>query len=215
MRRLLLAAALMLLIAGCGAKTPDYQSIWTTTTTTTTTTPTPTEELVPFAQYLRTNGVGEEQVAPDSLPDLTVSMPMPPGWSKHTRPNIPPATEVITKGDGLYPNAMLNVFKLNGDFDPREVVKHGNADVLMSRNFKQLDASDADFHGFPSSMLQGSFDLTGKRLHTFNRIVIATGSPPAGQHYLVEFTVTSLAEQAVEQSDDIESLIKGFTVAAK
>lgn len=202
----------MLLTAGCGAQTPDYQSIWTTTTTTTT--PTTTEQ-VPFAQYLRTVGVGEEQVAPDSLPDLTVSMPVPPGWSKHTPPNMPPETEVIVKGDGLYPNAMLNVFKLNGDFDPREVVKHGNADVSMSDNFKQLDASDTDFHGFPSSMIQGTFDLTGKRLHTFNRVVIATGSSPTAQRYLVEFAVTSLAEQAVAQSDDIEALIKGFTVAAK
>lgn len=206
-------AAALILTAGCGAQTPDYQSIWTTTTTTTT--PTTTEEQVPFAQYLRTNSIGEEQVAPDSLPDLTVSMPIPPGWSKHTPPNMPPATVVITKGDDLYPNAMLNVFQLHGDFDPREVVKHADADVLMSSNFKKLDGSDADFHGFPSSTIQGTFDLTGKRLHTFNRAVIATGSPPANQRYLVEFSVTSLAEQAVEESGDIEAIINGFTVAAK
>jgi hypothetical protein len=110
---------------------------------------------------------------------------------------------------------MLMVFKLNGDFDSREVVKHSNADVVMSANFKQLDASDADFHGFPSSMIQGTFDLDGKRLHSFNRFVIATGSPPARQRYLIEFSVTSLADQAVPESRDIESLIKGFTVAAK
>lgn len=212
MRRLLLAAALALLTAGCGPQTPDYQSIWTTSTKATT--PTTTEEPVPFAQYLDTAGVGEEQVAPDTLPDLTVSMPIPPGWARHTSPSIPPATVVITK-DAAYPNAMLMVFKLIGDFDPREAVKHANGDVLMSRNFKQLDASDADFHGFPSSMIQGSFDLNGKRLHSFNRVVIATGSPPASQRYLVEFAVTSLADQAVAQSNEIESLIKGFTVAAK
>ena len=212
MRRLLLAAAVALLTAGCGTQTPDYQSIWTTSTTTTS--PTKAEEPVPFAQYLDSAGVGEEQVAPDALPDLTVSMPIPPGWAKHTSPTMPPATEVITK-DGAYPNAMLMVFKLIGDFDPREAVKHANGDVLMSKNFKQLDASDADFHGFPSSMIQGSFDLNGKRLHSFNRVVIATGSPPASQRYLIEFAVTTLADQAAAQSTEIESLIKGFTVAAK
>jgi hypothetical protein len=210
-RRLLCAATLMVALVGCGPKSPDYGSIWTTTTTPTTTT---SEEPVPFAQYLDTIGVIKEQVAPDKLPDLTVSMPTPPGWERHTSPNIPPTTEVITKG-GPYPNAMLMVFKLTGDFDSREVAKHGNADVVTSANFKQLDASDADFHGFPSSMVQGTFDLEGKRLHTFNRVVMATGSPPARQRYLVEFSVTSLADQAVPESRDIESLIKGFTVAAK
>ncbi|MBV9350800.1 MAG: LpqN/LpqT family lipoprotein, partial [Mycobacterium sp.] len=51
--------------------------------------------------------------------------------------------------------------------------------------------------------------------HGFNRIVIATGSPPANQRYLVQLTVTSLAEQAVAESADIEAIIAGFTVAAK
>ena len=44
--------ALTIVPVGCGPKTPDYQSIWTTTTTTTPT-PTPTEKPVPFAQYLK------------------------------------------------------------------------------------------------------------------------------------------------------------------
>ncbi len=205
------AAALTLLTVGCGPKTPDYQSIWTTTTTTT---PTSTVEPVPLSEYLESNGIGEQQVAPDTLTDLTVSMPTPLGWAKHNSPNIPPATEVITK-DGPYPNAMLVVYKLNGDFDPREVAKHANGDVSQSENFRQLDASNADFHGFPSSMIQYSYDLDGKRLHTFKRIVVATGSPPGGQRYLVQLVITSLAERAVADADDVEAIINGFTVAAK
>ena len=66
-------------------------------------------------------------------------------------------------------------------------------------------------------------DLNGARMHSYNRIVIATGAPPkpnvAGQaappnqRYLIQFTVTGFAEKAVEEAPDIEAIIKGFNVA--
>jgi hypothetical protein len=213
-RRAWFAAALLLLTVlpvACGPKNPDYQSIWTTTTSTT---PTATGAPVPFSQYLESAGISGEPVAPDKLTDLTVSIPTPPGWQKADKPNIAPTTEVIAKGDG-FPTAMLMVFKLDGDFDAAELVKHGNADATLADNFKQLDQSGANFHGFPSSMIEGSYDLGGQRLHTYNRIVIPTGSAPAHQRYLVQLAVTSLAEQAVPDADDIQAIIHGFTVAAK
>jgi hypothetical protein len=205
-------AALAMLLASCGTEAPDYQSVWTTSqrSTTTTTTARP----VPLSQYLESIGVAGEQVAPDTLPDLTVSIPTPPGWERVQKPDIAPATELIAK-DGKYPTAMLMVFRLRGEFDAADVVKHGNVDAQLSKNFKRLDESTANFNGFPSSMIQGSYELGGKRLHGFNRIVIPTGSPPANQRYLVQLSVTSLAEQAVADSDDIEAIIAGFTVAAK
>ena len=85
---------------------------------------------------------------------------------------------------------MLMVFKLTGDFDVKEAIKHGNADAELSENFKRLNASIDNFKGFPSSMIEGSYDLNGARMHSYNRIVIATGAPPANQRYLVQFTVT-------------------------
>jgi len=203
------ALALAVLPVGCGPKSPDYQSIWTSTTT-----PTSTQPPVPFSDYLKDSGVSGEPVAPDKLTDLTVSIPTPPGWAKIDKPNIAPTTETIAKGDS-FPTAMLMVFKLNGDFDAADLVKHGNADATLADNFKLLDQSGANFHGFPSSMIEGSYDLSGKRLHTYNRIVIPTGSAPARQHYLVQLAVTSLAEQAAPDAADIQAIIHGFNVAAK
>ena len=205
--------ALAVVPVGCGPKTPDYQSIWTTTTTATPT-PTPTEKPVPFAQYLKDNGINGEPVAPDKLTDLTVAIPTPPGWQKADKPSIAPTTEVIVKAEG-FPTAMLMVFKLDGDFDAAELVMHGNADAALADNFKLLDQSAADFHGFPSSMIEGSYDLGGQRLHTYNRIVIPTGSAPTHQRYLVQLAVTSLAVQAVPDADAIQTIIHGFTVAPK
>ena len=199
--------------SGCAPKPPDYQSILSTTSTATTTKP--AEKPVPLSQYLQSIGVTGEPVAPGSLPDLTVSIPTPPGWSPFTSPNISPQTLIISQG-GKFPTARLVVFKLNGDFDPAQVIKHGNDDAQLFENFKQLDASGAPYNGFPSSMIQGSYDLEGgMRLHSWNRIVIATGSPPAHQRYLVQLTITGFANQAAAQSQDIDKIIHGFVVAAK
>jgi hypothetical protein len=204
---------LTMFFAACAPKEPDYQSILSKSSTTSTTTTKPPKPMA-LSKYLESIGVGGQQVAPGSLTDLTVSIPTPPGWSPFTNPNIAKETVIISKGN-KYPTARLVVFKMRGDFDPAEVIKHGNDDSQLFENFKQLDASMDNFNGFPSSMIEGSYDLDNTRLHSWNRIVLPTGKPPANQRYLVQLTVTSLADQAAAQSTDVESIIRGFVVAAK
>ncbi len=215
MTRHRIAAILALLAvaaAGCGDKSPDYTSVLTATTSAK---PTTTETPVPIAQYLESAGVVGQPVAPDKLTDLTVTMPKPKGWEQYSNPRYAPGTRVIAKGD-TYPTAMLLVFQLSGaDFDPKKAIEHGNADAELSENFKQLNASLKDFKGFPSSMIEGSYDLNGRRMHSYNRIVIATGPPPDNVRYLVQFTVTGYADKAQAEAPDIEAIIGGFTVAKK
>jgi Probable lipoprotein LpqN len=208
------AAAVALVVAaaatGCGAEQPDYPSLWTTSSTTPS--PTTTDAPVPIAKFLEDAGVTGEPVAPQKLADLTVTMPQPKGWTQYNNPNFAPGTQVIAKGD-TYPTAMLIVFKLAGDFDVNEAIKHGYADAELSQNFKRLNASTDNWHGFPSAMIEGSYDLNGRRMHSYNRIVIPTGAPPGNQRYLVQFTVTGYAEKAAEEAPDIEAVIAGFDVA--
>jgi hypothetical protein len=207
------AVALVVLTAtGCGAETPDYHSVWSTSSATPSPTPTTTGAPVPLAKFLQDAGVNGDPVAPDKLTDLTVTMPRPKGWQQYSNPNFAPGTQVIAKGD-TYPTAMLVVVRLNGPFDVNEAIKHGDVDAEMSQNFKRLNASTDNWHGFPSSMIEGSYDLNGRRMHSYNRIVIATGAPPTNYRYLVQFTVTGYAEKAVEEAPDIEAVIKGFNVA--
>jgi hypothetical protein len=211
--RLIVIAASTVVIAasGCSTEPPDYQSIWSTSATTTATSP-GTEEPVPIAAYLEGVGVTGEPIFADKLTDLTVTMPTPPGWKPFVNSNTAAGTRVIAKGD-TYPTAMLIVFKLTGDFNVDEAIKHGDDDAELSQNFRRLGASTDDFKGFPSSMVEGSYDLNGARMHTYSRIVIATGAPPANQRYLVQFTVTGYADKAAEEAPDIEAIIKGFNVA--
>jgi hypothetical protein len=205
-------ALLSIAAAGCGAQSPDYTSLLTATTSAK---PTQTTTPVPISQYLESAGVIGQPVAPDKLTDLTVTMPRPKGWEQYSNPRFAPGTRVIAKGD-TYPTAMLMVFQLSGgDFDAKKAIEHGNADAELSQNFRQLNTSMDDFKGFPSSMIEGSYDLNGKRMHSFNRVVIATGAPPANQRYLVQFTVTGYADKAQAEAPDIEAIIGGFNVAKK
>lgn len=206
------AVALPALLAGCSSHPPDYQSIWTTTTTTTAESDDQGERPVPIAQYLEDHGVKGQLVDPADLTDLTVSIPTPPGWAKSTNRHYSPEAVVIAK-DNDYPVAILLVMKLDGDFDVAEAIRHGNTDAQLNENFTELDASTADYQGFPSSSIEGSYDYLARRLHSYNRIVIATGAAPAAQRYLVQLTVTSLAEETVAHSDDVESIIDGFRLA--
>ena len=212
-RHCVVAAALAVITAaGCAQEPPDYQSILSTAPTTSTTTPSDTDAQVPIAAYLEQKGVVGEPIPADKLTDLRVTYPTPPGWKPFVNSNLSPGTRMIAKGT-TYPTAMVIVFKLNGDFDVDEAIKHGYVDAEMSENFTRLNASMDNFKGFPSAMIEGSYDLNGARMHSYNRIVIATGAPPANQRYLIQFTVTGFADKAAEEAPDIEAIIKGFNVA--
>jgi hypothetical protein len=196
---------------GCGARTADYSSLVTTSAKTTESTSiTPT----PIAQYLASAGVTGQQIALDKLTDLTVTLPRPPGWTTYANPNFSPGTEAIAKNN-TYPTALVMVFKLDGDFDVAGALKHADADAELSKNFTQLNSSGDDFKGFPSSMIEGSYDLNGTRVHTYNRVVIPVTPAPRFQRYLVQLTVTTLADQAAAQAPDVGQIINGFTVTVK
>ncbi|MDG4665904.1 LpqN/LpqT family lipoprotein [Mycobacterium sp. 236(2023)] len=209
--RLAVAAAAALAVTGCATETVDYQSVWSSTTAPPPTSTTDPSAAKSIAAFLEEAGVAGAPVAPDKLTDLTVSMPTPDGWHPYQNSNLAPGTRVIAEGD-TYPMAMLMVFELNGEFDVAEALSHANVDAQMSENFTELNTSTDDFNKFPSSMIEGSYDLNGTRMHSFNRIVIATGAPPKSQRYLVQFTVTGYADKAAEEAPDIETIIKGFTV---
>jgi hypothetical protein len=213
-RGFLAGLALLVLVAGCGAKAPDYRSLLPPSSPKAGATTTPGRP-APIADYLLSNGVNGVPMTQATLTDIKVSMPCPPGWSVINDPKQEATFEVIRKTNvaAYQPTAMLMVFKLVGNFDVAEAIRHGYADAELSDRFNRLNASMADFHGMPSAMIEGSYNLGQQRLHTYNRIVIATGPPPANQRYLVQFSVTTAADQAESVGPDVESIIKGFTVA--
>jgi len=208
----MIAAVLIVAAAAtaCGARTADYTSLLpsspTSTSATTSTTPTP------IAQYLDTVGVTGQQLPLDKLTNLTVTLPRPPGWTKYSNSNFSPGTEAIAKNN-TYPTAMVMVFKLEGNFDVPAAMAHANDDAALAKGFTRLNYSSDDFDGFPSSMIEGSYEHLGTRLHTYNRVVIPVTSN--FERYLVQFTVTTLADQAAAAAPDVQKVIEGFSVSVK
>jgi hypothetical protein len=209
----IMMAAALLALSACGSKTPDYQSIWSSSNPTTTSpTPTSTEAPIPFSDFLERLGVTGEPIPPDKLTGATVTLPRPKSWQQYSNPSSSPGTVVIARNN-TFPTAILITFKLHGDFDVGDAIKHANADAMMSKNFTKLNESYADFGGFPSAMIEGSYDNDkGERLHSYNRVVIPVTPGPAFQRYLVQVTVTSRADQAVADADDVQAIIDGFKV---
>ena len=195
----------------CGAQTADYSSVWTTSANSTSATAVSTTP-TPIAQYLAGVGVTGQQIPLDKVTDLTVTLPRPAGWTKYSNPNFSPGTEAVAKNN-TYPTAMVMVFKLDGNFDIPAALEHADDDAELSKNFTRLNYSNDDFKGFPSSMIEGSYEHSGTRLHTYNRIVFPVTS--RFDRFLVQFTVTTLAEQAAAAAPDVQKVIEGFSVAVK
>ncbi|WP_445167808.1 LpqN/LpqT family lipoprotein [Mycolicibacterium sp. Dal123E01] len=178
------------------------------------------ETLVPAASgtltdFFKDKGVKMEPQKAAGFTALNLVLPMPRGWSVVPDPNVPDAFTVLADrlgGDGLYTsNAQLKVFKLVGEFDPKEAVTHGYWDSQQLFNWQATDASLADFGGFPSSIIEGTYRENDLTLNTSRRHVIVQSGP---DRYLVSLYVTTAANQMVATADATDAIVNGFRVTS-
>jgi hypothetical protein len=164
--------------------------------------------------YLQANGVRLEPQKSDDFKALDITLPMPPHWTRVPDPNVVDPFVVIANrsGTSLYTsNAQVVVYKLIGDFDAREAIAHGFVDSQQLFAWKTGGTSLADFGGFPSSIIKGTYRQNNMTLSTVRRHVIATSGPDS---YLVSLAVTSGASQAAAESRATDAIVNGFRVAA-
>jgi hypothetical protein len=164
--------------------------------------------------YLQTKGVKLVAQKPEGFKALDVTLPVPPRWTRVPDPNVPDAFAVIADrlGNSLYTsNAQVVVYKLVGNFDPREAITHGFVDSQQLLAWQTTNASQADFGGFPSSIIEGTYRQNDMTLNTSRRNVIATSG---SDKYLVSFSVTTDASQAVADGPATDAIINGFRVTA-
>ena len=166
-----------------------------------------------LADFFKEKGVTLEPQKAAGFTALNITLPVPTGWTVVPDPNVPDAFSVIADrkgGDALYtPNAQLMVDKLVGDFDPRDAISHGYLDSQQLNVWQQTDASMAEFNGFPSSAIDGTYRDAEETLNTARRHVIVQAGP---DRYLVSLYVTTAANQVVATADATEAILKGFKV---
>jgi hypothetical protein len=164
--------------------------------------------------YLQAKGVKLVAQKPEGFKALNITLPMPPRWTQVPDPNVPDAFAVIADrlGNSLYTsNAQVVVYKLVGNFDPKEAITHGFVDSQQLLAWQTTNASQADFGGFPSSIIEGTYRQNDMTLNTSRRHVIATSG---SDKYLVSLSVTTALSQAVADGPATDAIINGFRVAA-
>jgi Probable lipoprotein LpqN len=168
-----------------------------------------------LTDYFKTKNVRLEPQRAEGFQAVNITLPMPPGWSQVPDPNVPDAFAVIanrTSPDLYTPNAQVVVYKLAGDFDPKEAITHGFIDSQSLPAWQSTDGSLADFYGSPSSIIEGTYRQNDMTLNTSRRHVIATSGP---DRYLVSLSVTSMASSqgATAAADATDAIVSGFRVA--
>ncbi|WP_375486114.1 LpqN/LpqT family lipoprotein [uncultured Mycobacterium sp.] len=164
--------------------------------------------------YLQSKGVKLEPQKPDGFKALDITLPMPAGWAPVPDPNVADPFVVIANrsGSSLYTsNAQVVVYKLIGDFDPREAITHGFVDSQQLPAWQTTTASLADFGGFPSSIIEGTYRQNDMTLNTSRRHVIATSGT---DKYLVSLAVTTDVARAVAEAPATDAIVNGFRVIA-
>ena len=168
-----------------------------------------------MTEFLQEKGVVMEPQTAAGFTALNIVLPLPTGWRIIPDPNVPNAFTVIADrqgGDGLYSsNAALTVYKLVGDFDPREAISHGYVENQKLFAWQSTSASMADFGGFPSSVIEGTYRDADMTLNTSRRHLIAESG---SDRYLVTLTVTTAANQAVATAAATDGIVNGFRVTS-
>ncbi len=153
-----------------------------------------------------------EAQKPQGFKALDITLPMPARWTQVPDPNVPDAFAVIADrhGSSIYSsNAQVVVYKLVGNFDPREAITHGYVDSQKLPAWQPTNASMADFGGFPSSIVEGTYRDGDLTLNTSRRHVIATSGP---DKYLVSLAVTTDRAVAVADAPATDAIVNGFRV---
>jgi Probable lipoprotein LpqN len=160
--------------------------------------------------YFASKNVQLEPQKAQGFKALDVTLPMPPGWTQVPDPNVPDAFLVTANrhSTSLYTsNAQLVVYRLVGDFDPKEAITHGYLDSAQLPAWRTTNASLVDFNGSPSSIIEGTYRENQMTLNTSRRHVIVTSGP---DKYLVSLAVNTDAATAVGEAPAADAIVNGF-----
>lgn len=169
---------------------------------------------ITVAQYLAGHGV---QVVPSSRVEADRAgfvVASPAGWDLAPDDRFPGATSVLIEPNlveaGFAPNAVLLVGTLATMVDAEELLDCAYTDARVLPGWSEVEESDAQWIGAPSRYIRGTFTAEQWTLAVSTRYVVHTA---ASAQWLVQLTVTTLADQVDKLTFDIAMISNSLTLA--
>jgi hypothetical protein len=208
-----LAAAIALVLSGCGSDTKGEpkatSSEKTTTTTTTTAKAAPsTAKVAPrdedaqgpnptIADYIKQNNIQETQVKPGDPGSPKIDLPMPDGWKDAgaDKPDWAYGAIVYAGPDAAEytPSIVALLSKLTGNVDPQKIIDLSAGELQNLSGWKAMNEGETSTLGdYPAYQLGGTWEQDGKTKLVAQKTVVIPGQDGV---YVLQLNVDALENQ--------------------
>lgn len=165
---------------------------------------------ITVAQYLAKNGIEVAAADRDEAARLGVTASIPAGWEAAAAGQFPGATEVLVEHglveNGFAPNAVLLVGKLSATVDPESLLECSFTDARLMPGWIEAESSTESLGRWPSRFIRGTFTAEQLDLAVTTRYAVIG----VDEQYLVQLTVTILAEQLDKLAFDVAAINDGL-----
>ena len=209
-----IAAAVAIMLSGCGSDTKTEPSVSTTASKTTPTTsakaaPSSRSKVAPrdadakgpnptIASYIAQNNIQETPVKRGDPGSPTIDLPVPDGWEPagEDTPDWAYSAIVYTGPDaGEYtPSIVALVSKLTGNVDPQKIIELAPGELNNLPGWKAMNEGQVSTLGeFPAYQLGGTWTQDGQTKIVAQKTVVVPGSDGL---YVLQLNVDGLEDQA-------------------
>ncbi len=209
-----IAAAVAIMLSGCGSDTKTEPSTSTTASKTTSTTsakaaPSSRSKVAPrdadakgpnptIASYIAQNNIQETPVKRGDPGSPTIDLPVPDGWEPagEDTPDWAYSAIVYTGPDaGEYtPSIVALVSKLTGNVDPQKIIELAPGELNNLPGWTAMNEGQVSTLGeFPAYQLGGTWTQDGQTKIVAQKTVVVPGSDGL---YVLQLNVDGLEDQA-------------------
>lgn len=162
------------------------------------------------AQYLSVNGIAVTPSDSVLAATLGIAASAPAGWQAAPVGQFPGATEVLVEPglveNGFAPNAVLLVGKLSEPVDAQALLDCSFTDARVMPGWVELEAQAENLGPWPARFIRGSFAAEQLELAVTTRYAVVG----VEEQFLVQLTVTVLADQIDKLAFDIDAINSGL-----
>ncbi|QLY32559.1 LpqN/LpqT family lipoprotein [Nocardia huaxiensis] len=159
-----------------------------------------------IAEFLAAANVQIAPVEPGAAGAPAVTIELPEEWQAVDRSVFPGAYGVWTlpPAGGWADNVVLLVGRFSKPADAQELLACAFTDARALPKWREIVADIAEFEGYPSADVVGTYSLETLDLWVHTRYVVVVAGT---EEYLVQITVTAKADHENVDSDLLNNLV--------